>query len=325
MQTIILGNFDGVHLGHQALLGAAQNSTRVAGGVHSARSEVRVITFDPPPRAILDPHCKIERLQSLDDRIKQLKFSGATTVEILRPTFELLGRSAVEFITDLHARLRFDRIVEGGDFRFGRGREGTMELLRALGLKLGFEVVEVPAVQIALRDGSIVEARSGRIRDFLRDGNVADAARLLGRGFTLRGTVSRGDQRGRTMGWPTVNLDAHELASHQLLLPADGVYAGFARTAQRVGEWNAETPAIAAISIGSKPTFAGVGTTVEATLLGADSRPLRLDADAYGWTVEIEFRECIRSQVRFESLEALLAQMELDRARIVESVRGVTP
>ncbi len=328
MHSIILGNFDGVHLGHQALLRAAANRSEVGRDANIGLDRVEVVTFDPPPISVLDPTFKLERLQSASDRVLELHRHGATRVELIRPTKELLGLSGERFITDLHQRLHFDRIVEGSDFRFGRGREGSMELLRALGTRLGFEVVEVPSVLVAMANGGMVEARSGKIRELLRAGNVGDARRILGRAFTLRAEVCKGDQRGRTIGWPTANLDANQFARHQLLLPADGVYAGFARVGQRIGEVEVGRHAIAAISVGSKPTFDGTGTTVETTLLDADGRPLQLPLDAYGWTIEIELRERLRSQVRFDTLEALLDQMELDRARIVEfatSSRGVTP
>ncbi len=318
MQSIILGNFDGVHLGHQALLKAAKNCSQTSREGSSKHLSVVAITFGEPPRAVLDPTFVVQRLQTVEDRVACLRRFGATQVEVLAPTKELLGLRAEQFVVDLHTRFPFDRIVEGSDFRFGRGREGTVDLLRSLGARLGFEVVEVPSVRVALHDGSIVEARSGTIRELIRSGSVCDANRLLGRGFSLCTRVVRGDQRGRTIGWPTANLDSNELSAQRLLLPGDGVYAGFARVKESIGGFEASVPALAAISVGSKPTFGGSGTTIEATLLHANGQPLRLPSDAYGWSLELEFRDRLRSQVRFESLEALLAQMELDRARIVE-------
>ena len=318
MRAIILGNFDGVHLGHQALLKAAGIA------VHSAQDRVgdalsvHVWTFNPPPRSVLSPDFKVERLQRVEDRVRQLHLMGATGVEVIRPTVELLGRSAADFITQLHGDRGFDFIVEGPDFRFGKGREGSMDLLRTLGGKLGFEVIEVPAVSVQLSNGTTVQARSGAIRQLLHQGNVGDAGRILGRPFSMRAQVVRGEQRGRTIGWPTANLDAEDFAQHQLLIPADGVYAGFGRLSQAIGEVEAASAVIAAISVGTKPTFGGTETTVEATLLAPDGRPLEIELDTYGWSLELEFREWIRPQVRFPSLEALLAQMELDRARIVE-------
>ena len=232
MRAIILGNFDGVHLGHQALLKAAGIA------VHSAQDRVRdalsvhVWTFNPPPRSVLSPDFKVERLQRVEDRVRQLHLMGATGVEVIRPTVELLGRSAADFITQLYGDRGFDFIVEGPDFRFGKGREGSMDLLRTLGGKLGFEVIEVPAVSVQLSTGTTVQARSGAIRQLLPQGNVGDAGRILGRPFSMRAQVVRGEQRGRTIGWPTANLDAEEFAQHQLLIPADGVYAGFGRLSQ---------------------------------------------------------------------------------------------
>lgn len=229
----------------------------------------------------------------------------ADEVVELTPSVELLGRMPEAFIRDLRGRIRFDAIVEGPDFRFGRGRAGGLDTLRAIGATDGFRVVEAEPLAVTLGDGTRVEARSSVARALLAEGRVEDAARIFGRDYELRCPTARGDRRGRTIGWPTMNLDATGR-----ILPADGVYSGDATLPDG-------TRAIAAISVGTKPTFGESPRTCEATLLAPDGRPLALPLDWYGFELRLRFHRWIRGMERFGSLDALLARMELDRAAVL--------
>lgn len=300
MQAVVIGNFDGVHVGHRHLFHLASQS--VDGG------RVVAVTFEPLPAAVLRPERPMGRLTPAAERRALLRdLCRVDEVVELEPTPELLGRSPEEFIADLRRRVPFDAIVEGPDFRFGKARAGGLDTLRALGALHGFRVVEAAPVSVDLADGSRVEARSSVARALLAEGRVADAARVFGRAYELRCHTARGDQRGRTIGWPTANLDATGR-----ILPADGVYAGSATLPDG-------TVALAAISVGTKPTFGESPRTCEATLLAPDGRPLPLPLDWYGFELRLRFHRWIRGMERFASLEALLARMELDRTEVVST------
>lgn len=298
MQAIVIGNFDGVHRGHQALFQLAREA------VGSGR--VVAVTFEPLPIAVLQAKLPVIRLTPSADRARLLRERcGIDDLLELMPSAQLLGRNPQEFIADLHARVRFDVVVEGPDFRFGHGRSGSLDTLRELGVTLGFRVIEAPVVSITLFDGTNVQARSSVTRDLLAQGRVHDAARVLGRAYELRCLTTRGDQRGRTIGWPTMNLN-----TAGLVLPADGVYSGEATLPDG-------RTAIAAISMGTKPTFGESARTCETTLLQRDGTPLSLPLDWYDFPLALRFHQWIRGQVRFSGVETLLAQMELDRAAVM--------
>ncbi len=299
MQAIVIGNFDGVHCGHRQLFRLAKDAAGAGG-------RVVAVTFEPLPAAVLRPDNSIGRLTPSAERAELLRSTcGVDEVIELQPTPELLGRTPEGFIADLRARVPFDAVVEGPDFRFGKARAGSLDTLRELGAKFGFRVIEAPPFSVDLTDGTRVEARSSVARQLLAAGRVADAARVFGRPYELRCHTTRGDQRGRTIGWPTMNLD-----SHGRILPADGVYTGGATlpNGQR---------AVAAISVGTKPTFGESARTCEATLLRHDGRPLDLPLDWYGFELHLRFGSWIRGQEKFASLDALLAQMERDRAAVL--------
>jgi riboflavin kinase/FMN adenylyltransferase len=269
---------------------------------------VVAVTFEPLPAAVLRPERPMGRLTPAAERRALLRdLCGVAEVVELEPTPELLGRSPEGFVAELRRRVPFDAIVEGPDFRFGKARAGGLDTLRALGALHGFRVVEAAPVSVDLADGSRVEARSSVARALLAEGRVADAARIFGRAYELRCHTARGDQRGRTIGWPTANLDATGR-----ILPADGVYAGSATLPDG-------TVALAAISVGTKPTFGESPRTCEATLLAPDGRPLPLPLDWYGFELRLRFHRWIRGMERFASLEALLARMELDRTEVVST------
>lgn len=293
---ITIGNFDGVHLGHRAILALAAERARAAG------ASVKVLTFEPHPASVLRPGHEPPRLSSLDEKRALLKLAGADEVIVLEPTRELLALEPRQFIVKLiteHHPLAF---VEGIDFRFGRSRAGDVQTLRALGGELDFETILVPDEEVAMSDHLLAPVSSSLVRWLLSHGRVVDAAIALGRPFSLGGIVVQGDQRGRTLGIPTANLDPAVIAGRAI--PMDGVYAGLAETSQGVVK-------PAAISIGIKPTFAGKARTIEAHLLD-------YHGDLYGQPITIRFGRWLREQQSFSSLAALKGQLERDVAQVCE-------
>lgn len=290
MRVVTIGNFDGVHRGHQAILALA---AAAAGGEGS----VSAITFEPLPAAVLRPSEAPPRLASAARREALLRAHGATEVLALAPTAELLALSPRAFLEDLRTRVPFDAIVEGADFRFGKGRAGTIHTLEELGSALNFRVVVAREFETALLDGQVVAPRSTTVRWLLELGRVADAAALLGRPHAVEGRVVQGDQRGRTLGFPTANVDAPGMQ-----LPGDGVYAGTAHTP--LGAFPA------AISVGVKPTFAPAARACEAHLIGFPGR-----IGEYGWPVRVEFTAWLREQWRFPAVAELVEQLHRDVAR----------
>jgi len=297
MLAITIGNFDGVHRGHAALLQAAR---RMAGD----RGRCVAVTFEPAPAEVLGRRGGPSRRLTLPPmRESLLRTAGADEVVVLETTPALLSLDPVEFIRGLRDRLPFEAVCEGSDFRFGRGRAGGVETLRAIGLADAFEVVEVPQVEVPLGQGVMVPARSSLVRWMLAHGRVGDVAAILGRIYTLEGVVVRGDQRGRTLDCPTANLD-----HGSLMLPADGVYAG-------VAELPDGRAVPAAISVGRKPSFHAEGLEpppiCEAHLLG-ETLPL----DAYGWPLRLRVGRWLRGQLPFPEIGALLEQMRRDLAAV---------
>ena len=287
--VLTLGNFDGVHLGHRAIVQRAVSEARAVGG------QVVVLTFHPHPVAVLAPERSPPLLQSLRDRLALLRDLGAdvTVVQRFTPRFAALEPEA--FVREfLGAHLELLHIVVGYNVSFGRGRAGTVETLRALGPRLGFAVDAVGPVTVGEEQVS-----STALRRMVAAGDVRSAQAFLGRRFTLRGRVVRGEQRGRTLGFPTANL-------HQprgLLLPADGVYAVRARLDGRAH------PAV--LNIGMRPTFGTLQRTVEAHLLDFDQL-------LYGRWLVLELVDRLRGEQRFAGPEALRQAIAADVTRARE-------
>jgi len=291
MLVCAIGNFDGVHLGHQAIVAAARAAAGGSGGVVA-------VTFEPLPASVLRPGAAPGRLTSSAVRGELLRAAGCDEVLELDPRDGLLGQGPEEFVRGLRERVPFDAVAEGADFRFGKGRAGDLATLTAIGAVDGFRTIEVEERLEALSDGHLVPARSTAVRWFLAMGRVADAARLLGRPHAVRGTVVPGDRRGRELGYPTANL----ATTPHSAIPADGVYAAWFvldpyGAAERHG---------AAVSIGTNPTFDGVERRVEAYVIDVDG------FDVYDRAVALDFVGRIRGQVRFDGIEPLLAQMADD-------------
>jgi riboflavin kinase/FMN adenylyltransferase len=300
--AITIGSFDGVHAGHTALVRKARQLVGEDG-------RVVAMTFDPHPATVLAPERLPSRLSTLEQRVRYLREQGADLVVPIVPTPELLATEPDDFIANLVALYRPSWFVEGGDFHFGRARAGGPATLAVLGRAMGFGVEIVDAVDIALTDGTLARASSSLVRWLLSNGRVADAAAVLGRPYELDGVVTQGDQRGRTIGFPTANLTA------QQMLPADGVYACTCTLPDA-------REAIAAVNIGDRPTFNGTERRVEAHILDEDLFSL-----GYGWTLRLCFVAPIRDQVRFDNLESLRRQLhrDIDRCRSLVACSISTP
>jgi riboflavin kinase / FMN adenylyltransferase len=297
--VITIGNFDGVHAGHRAILSTAGELAQAHG------AKVVAMTFDPHPNATLDPANQPPRLCPLDQKLARLEQAGADQVLVLEPTSQVLGQAPQDFIRQVVDRHRPVAFVEGADFRFGKGRAGDVDLLKQLGEKHGYNVVTQPSHDVTLTDLGVVTVRSSVIRWLVGHGRVQDAQRCLGQPFSLTSEVVKGEQRGRTIGIPTVNLDLATLDDH--MLPADGVYAGQAHYP------GAERPRAAAISVGNKPSFGHVKLTIEAHLLD-------FDADLYGRQVTLTFTHWVRDQTRFPTPDALRQQLarDIDKVRTLQ-------
>jgi len=307
MDTLTIGNFDGVHAGHRALVALAREAA-------GDRGRTVAVTFEPLPAARLRPESAPPRLTTPEERRSLLRAAGADEVIELEPTPDLLGRSPESFLAGLRERVPFAAIVEGPDFRFGKGRVGDLDALREIGRREGFRVLSLPPVEIELADLTVVRAASSLVRWLLAMGRVADAARVLGRDHAVAGVTASGDRRGRTLGFPTANLAEGSWGG--TLLPADGVYAGAATLPDgRV------VPA--AISIGTKPTFGPTfgpafgptsGGTGDRRTCEAHFPGVELPTDWYGWPLRLSFARWIRGQMRFSGPEAIAARIARDLA-----------
>lgn len=286
---VCIGTFDGVHLGHQALIATAKNYANEAG------LSLTICTFDPHPNAIVRPNQAPLLICDIVQRKELLTQHGVDHVEVVAFTLQLAQLTPREFSQEfLKERLKAQIVVVGQNFTYGRNVSGDVNTLKENGEELGFSVKVFDLIQSA---GTI---SSTRIRELVASGNVTGAAKLLGRNFNLSGHVVRGDQRGRELGYPTANVEWDD----QLLVPADGVYAGY------VNALGDRLPA--AISVGTNPQFEGKSQRVEAYVLD------RTDLDLYGERVGVEFVEFLRPQEVFESLSGYLTQIALDVAAIAE-------
>lgn len=322
--VVSIGNFDGVHLGHQAILAEARRQrdhVRRDGSAGLCKSgalpasdevELVVVTFEPHPMSVLRPRLAPPRLMSLEQKRRSLADEGVDRLIELAPTPDVLGLEAEAFYSILRDRACVGHLVEGRDFNFGRDRRGTLERLAEWCARDDIGLTRLAGESVALPDGSIVDVSSSVIRWLVAHGRVRDAGVLLGRPYALRGVVTKGDQRGRTIGFPTANLDTGEQ-----LLPDAGVYAGACEIEGIAPHDRRPLPESfsAAISVGHKPTFGGTQTTVEAYLLD-------FAGDLYGRTVELRFTDFLRDQSPFPNVDALVAQLQRDVDRIRRMTRG---
>jgi riboflavin kinase/FMN adenylyltransferase len=278
---LTIGNFDGVHRGHQSLL------ARVVARAAELDAPATVYTFDPPPRVVLDPGRHPPRILSLSDKVRLLAEVGVARV-VVESFDRAFARNPASWFIDevLSRRLRPVELCVGHDFRFGRGREGNAALVRA-------RLPDLPFLQLpAEREGDDIIS-SSRIREAVARGEVALATRMMGRCHRLAGVVVAGDGRGRTLGVPTANVDVETE-----LLPARGVYA--VRLTDESG-----SPALGVANLGVRPTFDGRTYTVEVHLLD-------FCGDLYGHRVTVDLVQRIRGERRFNSVDQLVERIRMD-------------
>jgi len=287
--VLTLGNFDGVHLGHQAIV------RRAVDEAHARAGTALALTFHPHPTAVLAPARAPLLLQPLRDRLAKLRELGVDTAVVQRFTRPFASLDPAAFVDDVLLRhLDVAHVVVGYNVNFGRARAGSAETLRTLGAERGFSVDVVGPVAIA---GDTVS--SSLLRRVLAEGDVARAAQLLGRPFTLRRRVVTGERRGRTLGFPTANL---HMRSH-VVLPPDGVYAVWAVVGAERHR--------GVLNIGIRPTFGERRRTVEVHLLD-------FDRDVYGQWLGVELVERLRGEQAFAGPAALVAAITADIARARE-------
>ena len=301
--VVTLGNFDGVHRGHKAVLQAVLQLASERG------AQTVAVTFDPHPVAVLHPERAPAPVTSLEHRLDLIEHVGLDAVLVQEFTHELALMSPGDYVRTVFVdALHACAVVVGEDTRFGHKNSGDAATLRELGARHGFEVMTVADL------GEGQRWSSSLVRQRLGDGDVAGAAAGRGRPPRVMGTVVHGDHRGRELGYPTANLSQDA----QGMIPADGVYAGWL-TRVALDDDDQERVLPAAISVGTNPTFEGTQRRVEAYVLD------RTDLDLYGDQVAVEFVERLRPTLKFDSVEELLAVMSDDVARCREVLSSIVP
>lgn len=284
--VLTMGKYDGLHVGHQRLIRTAVERATTLDLLSV------VLTWEPHPNAVLRPDQPLELITVLEEKIAQIAAIGPDLLIIAPFTATTKATSAEAYLREITAAVPVRELWVGEGFAMGRGRSGDVPSLMVYGRELGFAVGTVSEVRA---DGSAVSASV--VRELLRIGDLAAASTLLGRPFALRGLVVKGDQRGRTIGFPTANLQPDPLQ----LLPADGVYACRAfLPGSDIG-----LPAVT--NVGVRPTFDGLRRTVEAHLLD-------WSGDLYDQVVRLTFEQRIRGEQKFSGIDALVAQIQRDAA-----------
>ncbi len=291
---VTVGAYDGVHLGHRRLIAAVREQAEQAGAASA------VVTFDKHPASVVRPDSAPALLTDLDQKLELLATTGVDCSVVVHFDEARAHESAEDFVQSVLVDcLAVRQVVVGHDFHFGHNRAGDVALLVRMGEKLGFEVEGVEL--FGVRDGDAAVS-STRVRRLLSVGDVAGAAALLGRDHEVRGVVVHGDARGRELGYPTANV----AVPAEIALPADGVYRGWFQ-----GDDGARRPA--ALSLGRRPTF-----YVDADLSLLEAHLLDFDGDLYDQHARVGFGARLRGQMRFDSVDDLIAQMGRD----VEATRS---
>ena len=287
--VVTIGVFDGVHRGHRVLLDAAKKEAAERG----LRSVV--VTFDRHPMEVVRPGSQPRYLQNLDRKITSLLAEGLDLVYVVPFTYDFSQQSALQFIEQtLAGSIDARHVIVGANFRFGHGAEGDVAMLQQVGPQFDFTVTSVDLLEV---DG--VAISSSEIRDRLAAGEVEWAAQALGRPHVLEGAVVRGDERGRTIGFPTANVEVDD----RMQMPANGVYAGHAVVLGRDGH---VFPMV--VNVGVRPTFGGGAVTVESFLLDTE-------LDLYGEHLAVSFEHRLREERKFASIDDLIAAIEADVAQ----------
>jgi riboflavin kinase / FMN adenylyltransferase len=301
-RAVAIGAFDGVHLGHQAVL-------RLVHDLAQARQlSSTVLTFDRHPAEVVRPASAPKLLTTLDQKLELLDATGSVDECLVLAFDEARSKEPAEdFVGEVLAGVLGARlVVVGADFHFGYKRHGDVALLQRMGAELGFEVLGLGLVaspESAEAPEGGIPYSSTRARELLARGDVAGATTILGRPHEVRGRVERGDRRGRELGFPTANVAVPE----RVCLPADGVYSGTYLGADDVER-------LAAISLGRRPTF-----YAESAMLLLEAHLLDFDGDLYGQPARVRFHRRLRGQERFAAIDDLIAQMARDVAAVREA------
>ncbi len=283
--VLTIGNFDGVHRGHQHLINAVVSDANDR-SVGSA-----VLTFDPLPLEVLRPDLSPPRLTVSKDRFDLIRSLGVDLVVPIPFSRDVASMEPVEFVRQVVAAFRPIEVIVGSDFAFGHNRSGNPDLLRELGNDFGYTVRIIDRIGDDRTDFS-----SSRIRERLASGDVLHASDVLGRPFFVRGTVTEGQRRGRELGFPTANLSIPK----NVAVPADGIYAAFTQTVPGADLIQSM------VYVGTNPTFDGGARAIEVNLLN-------FDGDLYGSELTVLFVDRVRADERFDSAQALIEQMRRDQ------------
>ncbi len=294
--VVTIGNFDGVHRGHQEVLRQLVRT----GWRYNAQAVA--ITFAPHPLQIHAPQQAPEMILGAEDKYARIAASGIDALVVIKYSLEFAQATAEEFVKNVIVdTLKARAVVVGHDVRFGKGNTGDFACMEQLGVRYGFDVQGIDDF------GEVRRCSSTWVRELLAEGDVAGAADVLGRPHMVRGTVVHGAARGRELGFPTANLSADSIG----LIPADGVYAGWL-----IDESDRRWPA--AISVGTNPTFDGVERTVESHVIDRPLSESIEEFNLYGQEVVVEFVERLRGMVAYRGVEALIVQMHDDVAKTRE-------
>lgn len=283
--VVTIGNFDGVHLGHREIFRKLKSSAKEINGVSV------VITFDPHPLKVVPSKRPVTLINTLEEKITLIEASGVDYLLIINFDADFSSTTATDFVERiLVGTIGLKRLIIGYDYAFGKGREGDVSLLRKLGSRFSFDVEEL----LPISDGSI-NYSSSLIRKMIADGAVADVIRYLGRNFSIGGRVVHGANRGKSLGFPTANIE-----TDKELIPADGVYAVKVKIEDTLYD--------AACNIGFNPTFETVRKSIEVFIFD-------LDEDLYGKEIRVYFFDRLRAEKRFGSVNELVSAISADVER----------
>ncbi len=287
--VITIGTFDGVHIGHRKIIDQVNSLAR------KRKGESVVLTFHPHPRMVLHSDLNIKLINTLDERLKLLEEAGVDHCVVHPFSHEFSRLSAKDYVRDiLVSQLNVRSLVIGYDHHFGRNRSGSFDLLKEYGSLYEFELEEIPPQVYG-----DINVSSTKIRQSLKEGNVKKANSFLGSNFTISGKVVQGDQVGRTLGFPTANLD---LNNENKLIPSDGVYA--------VRVLLGQVSMMGMMNLGERPTIGGRKRTIEVHILN-------FEGDIYGQKLKLEFLDFIREEKKFSSKEELIAQIQEDKDEVL--------
>jgi len=295
--VITIGTFDGVHHGHTAII------KRLTLAAQQCNNKSVIITFDPHPRQVIAPEAQIFHLNTIEEKLQKLEAIGVDVVVVVpfsREFSEIQAEAYAEhFLID---RFKPSRIIFGYDHKFGRNRSGDIHLLKKIAAKYDVEVEEIPAHEI-----HSITVSSSKIRKYLQEGEIAQANELLGYAYTLCGPVVKGDQIGRTLGFPTANIFPED---HQKLIPADGVYI------VQVERQGRQQNLFGLLSIGKRPTFNKSTLRIEVFILD-------FNESIYGEKLTVRLLHRLRADKKFDGREALIAAMHQDVAEARDWIQKI--